>query len=292
MKISKKDLFEVGLIYLAVAVLGYVAMEVVEGHSIFRAAVANTIMTFVIFCVSLWKENSSAYDAYWSVIPSFLTIWLIIEPNATSWGLWQWATMLLVNCWSWRLTYNWATGWSGWEHEDWRYIQLRHQTGRLYPLVNLTGIHFFPTALVFLACLSLFQIASSSVFTKPLMVIGLSIGFAGVIIEAISDAQLRKFRTTVDEGISGHTRTVLRTGIWKYIRYPNYLGELMFWWGLAILGLGAEGKWWLMIGALGMIALFVFVSIPMKNQRMEKRYAAYKDYRSQTPAFLPTRNHN
>lgn len=285
----KKDLSQIILIYTGVAFIGFITAEISTGQPIIRAGIANLAMTVSIFIVSIWKKNSSAYDAYWSIIPSFLTIWLFFEPNTQPWGIWHWASMLMVNLWSWRLSYNWAKGWSGWAHEDWRYIELKAKHGSLYPIINFFGIHLFPTIIVFLSSLSLFFIAETSNFSATLMMIGLSIGLLGILIESVADAQLHKFRNRPDR-MEETGRELLDTGLWRIIRYPNYLGEIMFWWGVAALGLGAGGHWWLIIGAISMVGLFGFVSIPMKNKHMQQRYPEFDDYRSRTRAFLPWKN--
>ena len=37
-----------------------------------------------------------------------------------------------TNAWAVRLTWNWARGWTGLGHEDWRYVDIRSATGALY----------------------------------------------------------------------------------------------------------------------------------------------------------------
>ena len=116
----QRGLLDILWVYLALGALGYLTIEWIEGDPIWRVGVADIVMTFGIFAVSLWKSNSSAYDAYWSIIPSYLTVWLWSEYDGMTWDWLQWSTMLVVNLWSWRLTHNWARGWPGWHHEDWR----------------------------------------------------------------------------------------------------------------------------------------------------------------------------
>ncbi|GAJ06174.1 unnamed protein product, partial [marine sediment metagenome] len=60
----------------------------------------------------------------------------------------------------------------------------------------------------------------------------------------------------------------MSTGLWAYSRHPNYLGEVMFWWGLFLFALAADlSHWWVFVGPLAMTVLFIFVSIPMMDKR-------------------------
>lgn len=276
-------LIEIGLIYGGLAILGAIVAELTPGTLILQAGVADLVMTIAIFTVSVWKTNSSAYDAYWSVIPSFLTVWLLVKADGLNWSIWAWLTFLLVNVWSWRLTWNWVRGWSGWNHEDWRYTDLRIKHGPRFQLINFSGIHLFPTVIVFVASLGLFDVAFATQFSSVLMLLGLLIGTVGVSLEFVADNQLAEFRRRPDP----QTSDLLDSGIWGVVRYPNYLGELMFWLGIAICGLGAGGAWWVAIGAVAMLGLFLFISIPMKDERMRERRVGFEDYQQRVPAFFP-----
>jgi steroid 5-alpha reductase family enzyme len=280
---KQTDLFQITVIYVALALVGAVTAEIATGALIFQAGLADFVMTIVIFAASLWKKNSSAYDAYWSVIPSLLTVWLLVKCDGLNWHGWQWATFMLVNVWSWRLTLSWARGWPGWHHEDWRYVDLRAQHGRRYPLINFLGIHLFPTIIVFIACLGLFDVAQGQNFSTLLMSLGLAVGVIGIGLEYVADNQLAAFRHRPNP----HTADLLDSGIWSVVRYPNYLGEMLFWCGVALCGLGAGGAWWVATGAVAMILLFVFISIPMKDDRMRARRTDFESYRKRVPAFIP-----
>ena len=100
-----------------------------------------------------------------------------------------------------------------------------------------SGIHLFPTAIVFLSCIGLFEVAVSSSFTPWVMVLGMGIGCVGVAFEFVADNQLAAFRHRKDP----HPEDVLDTGLWGFIRYPNYLGEMLFWWGVAVWF--GRGRW-------------------------------------------------
>ena len=284
MREKNRGLLEIGVIYLIAGVLGYSVAEMISSTLITKALVADLAMTVWIFVCSLAKRNSSAYDAYWSVIPSFFTVWLYVKTNGNGWQLWHWLVMLMVNVWAWRLTFNWARGWTGWTHEDFRYIELRSKSGAWYPLVNFSGIHLFPTAIVFLACLGLFEVAEGGAVNHLWMLPGLLIGTAGIGLEWLADRQLAAHKATPDR----QPGELLTTGLWGVIRYPNYVGEMLFWWGIGLCGLGAGGNSVLMLaGAIAMVAMFAGATIRMKDQHMAARYPDFVEHAKKVPAFWP-----
>jgi steroid 5-alpha reductase family enzyme len=81
---------------------------------------------------------------------------------------------------------------------------------------------------------------------------------------------------------------VLDTGLWAVSRHPNYLGEVLFWWGLFLLGLAAGPGWgWTVVGPLAITALFAFVSVPWMDRRMLARHPAWAERLRRVPALLP-----
>lgn len=244
---------------------------------------ADLVATAVVFGVSLLVANASLYDPYWSVAPPVVVI------------AWAWAghapaarrvlVTLLVTIWGVRLTLNWASGWRGLGHEDWRYVQLRDSTrGRLpWWLVSLGGIQLMPTLLVFAGLLSLWPATTGG---RPFGALDLLAGLviaAAIATEAVADWQLRHF--TADPA---HRGEVAETGLWRYSRHPNYLGEICFWWGLWLFGLAsAPAWWWTVIGPAAMVILFVFASVPMMDKRLLDRRPQYAAYLREVPALLP-----
>ena len=93
--------------------------------------------------------------------------------------------------------------------------------------------------------------------------------------------QLRAYRKTKPE--PGH---FLKTGLWAWSRHPNYLGEIGFWWGIGLFGVAA-GVPWTLVGAAGITLLFVTISVPLIDARMNRRRATYADHCRRIPAIFP-----
>ncbi len=274
------------LAYVVALVAAFAAGYAVRGqHPLVVAAVADVVATVVIFVFSAIFDNSSFYDAYWSVAPIALGgfwVWAARDQDPNT--IRQVLVLGLVTLWGVRLTFNWARGWTGLGHEDWRYVDLRAKHGRAYWIVSFGGIHFFPTVLVFLGCLPLYVAVSGGM--EPIgildVVAALVTGFA-IWLEATSDKQLRRFVLSKPP-----QEAMLESGLWAYSRHPNYLGEISFWFGVFLFGI-ASGLvyWWTAVGVVSMLLLFIFISIPMIEQRHLKRRPAYAELMQRVPMLLP-----
>jgi steroid 5-alpha reductase family enzyme len=99
-------------------------------------------------------------------------------------------------------------------------------------------------------------------------------------MQGIADVQMHQFRKHRDGAFT-------RRGLWKYSRHPNYLGEILMWWGVALSVLCAvPSAWYLASGALANTVLFFVVSIPMADAR-QSRKAGFSEYKQQTRMLLP-----
>ena len=265
------------LAYLAaMAVAGYVVM-VVDGEPWFRLLLADLAATAVVFGFSVACNNSSVYDAYWSVAPMVIVLGL---GTTTARG---YLVTALVLAWGARLTWNWARGWRGLGHEDWRYVDIRAKTGRAYWPVSLVGVHAMPTLWVYLGALSLIPALASPAPLGLLDLVSLVVTVGAIALEAIADEQLRRFRR--DDASAG---TILARGVWRWSRHPNYLGEILFWWGLFAFALAADpGGWWRLVGPLGITTLFVAISIPLLDRRSVARRPRYREHMARMPALVP-----
>jgi steroid 5-alpha reductase family enzyme len=282
---SRGKSFAIVIITYVVAILVGIFVELaLESHysRLVAFAVADAVATVVVFVVSVLVNNSSMYDPYWSVAPMVIAPALALRSDAPL--MRKVMVVALVLLWGARLTWNWARGWSGLGHEDFRYVDLRKTTGKAYWLVSFFGLHFMPTVMVFLGCLSLFGAFEwGNAPVGALDVVGVVVTLSAIAVEARADKELRIFRLTNKE-----PGKILDTGIWSYCRHPNYLGEVLFWWGLSSFALAAKTSgWWVIVGPASIHALFVFVSIPLMTKRALARRADYQARMESVPALFP-----
>ena len=250
-----------------------------EGSNlVLKLLYADIIATVIIYLSSYLFSNSSIYDPYWSVIPPFLLLYWLYVIDDVNWI----NTAILsfsVLFWAIRLTYNWLRGWRGMEHEDWRYSDLRNKSGKYYQLVNFSGIHLFPTIIVFVCCLP-FQYVIQNAYLNINLIFGFLICAIGVLYEFISDQQLYKFKKKNKNGI-------IKSGLWKYSRHPNYYGEILFWWGVFVYGSSLDNFYILILWPISMTIMFLYVSIPWIENKILLTRPEYSDYQKRVSILLP-----
>ena len=254
--------------------------------------IADLLATGVVFVFSRIYRNSSFYDAYWSVIPPLLALyWWSQGPmgpgSADSSGtdpLRIWLLAVVMTYWAVRLTANWAHLFSGLNHEDWRYPILRDGAGRFEFLADLFGIHLFPTLQVFVGMLPVYV-----ALTRPgdglvwLTWVAFAVGIAAVSMELIADRQMQRFVASAGPG------SVMDRGLWAWSRHPNYVGEVGFWFSMALFGVAVSPRdaWWLFAGVALMVAMFLGASIPLMEKRSLERRPQYQDVIDRVPKLIP-----
>ena len=188
-----------------------------------------------------------------------------------------------VILWGIRLTLNWIYTFDNLLWIDWRYKQLKEQSGKLYPLVNFLGIHLFPTIIVYLCILPLAYVFYNESTLSVFVILFFITSILSFTMQGIADLQMHHFR-------KNRRSTFIRTGLWKYSRHPNYLGEILMWWsiGLAsVFSLGFFNYFPLLIGASCNTLLFVFISIPLAEKHQASRKEGFEDYKKETRMLLP-----
>lgn len=276
------------LVGFAYAIAHVVAQAVVQAatgmHPLLVVAIADTAATLAVFVFSRSFDNSSFYDPYWSVAPASIAAWLALGPGSGGGLTLRQAIVLgLVGLYAVRLTFNWARGWEGLGHEDWRYVDLRQKSGKLYWPVSLVGLHLMPTAMVFLGIIPLHTVlVVNPAGFGALDVVASFVTLGAIVIEAVADEQLRAFRARKRE-----PGEICADGLWAWSRHPNYFGEISFWAGLWLFGVAAGAPWWSVIGLVTMIGLFVGISIPMTEKRSLVRRPQFAEHQTQVSMLVP-----
>ena len=119
-----------------------------------------------------------------------------------------------------------------------------------------------------------------------LPVIGFAISVFGLILESISDNQKsaqKKVRPDM----------VATQGLYKIVRCPNYLGEIIFWTGIFVSGISTYatiGQWIVAILAYICIVYIMFNGAQRLEKRRMARYgndSEYTTYANKTPIIIP-----
>ena len=276
---KNKSLFIVFLSYTIALICSSIFIVMYKNEDlVYTLLYADIVATIIIYIASYIFRNSSIYDPYWSVVPPFLLLFWIIKIDHIN----ILNTLLLafsVLFWAIRLTYNWIRGWKGLNQEDWRYIDLNNKSGAYYQLVNFSGIHLFPTVIVFVCCLPFRHIIQNQALNFNI-VLGFIVCFIGVLYEIISDQQLYNFK-------KHSTENIIQSGLWKYSRHPNYYGEILFWWGLFIYAINNTNYIPLIFYPVSMTLMFVYISIPWIEDKILRTRPEYKEYQKEVSILFP-----
>jgi len=269
--------FVVALAYLLATLGGFISYNLLNYHFAINLLIADSIATIIIFIFSIIFSNSSIYDPYWSVQPIIILLGysFVVPLNIEKILL-----LIIVLLWGIRLTLNWMYTFSNLTYQDWRYKMLKEKTKRFYPFINFIGIHYVPTLVVYAAILPAVYVFIYCTKFNVFMIIGLMIALLALIIETIADIQMHRYR-------KNRTTNFIRVGLWKYSRHPNYLGEILFWWGIGLASIFLlNNKLFLLAGALINTLLFIFVSLPMAEKRQSQK-EGFLEYKKETRLLFP-----
>ena len=267
----------IACIYIVAACIGIWAYMLLPFRFWAKLLIADCIATVFVYLFSNAFNNASVYDPYWSVQPIVIAGVFALFYNLTP------ATVLLlisIVYWGVRLTFNWAYCFGGLNHQDWRYTMLREKNGKIYPLLNFAGIHMMPTLIVYLCTLPAVFAIREEHSANIGSIAGAVICIGAATLQLFADTQMQKYRKSGEHGL-------IRTGLWRNARHPNYLGEILMWWGVAIQAVSVmPARWWLIAGALANTIMFFTVSIPMADKRQSAK-PGYAEYKAATRSLLP-----
>ena len=278
-KSKNGSLFLVFIYYISSFYLAYLLIKNIDLNGWLLILAWHIFATLIIFMFSNIHKNSSIYDPFWHVAPIPIVFYTADQSTLPVMELYLVLSAFLF--WSLRLTYNWYLNWTNLDHEDFRYIDLKNNNRFLAFINDLFGIHLIPTLIVN-ASLYPIYIALTSDSLSNLVYFGFILIIAAVTVQYISDDQMRKFRK--DDKNFGKT---MKYGLWKYSRHPNYFGEVSFWFGIYLFALASGATSILLLACpMLMLALFVYISCPMMDNRSLKKRSDYREYMKKTPQLF------
>ena len=251
---------------------------------VFKVLICHIEATIFIYLLSVIFNNSSWYDAFWSVIPVVLTImcWSDISAAGDIQRAFLMHACLLF--WAIRLTYHLMRSSDGFSYKYLRYIIMKAKTNNKfqYFIVDFGSIHLIPTLCVYMALLPMiYALSYPGAELNNLDILATFLAVLAVIIQIISDQQMYNFRKNITEP------KTMKSGLWYYSRHPNYFGEILFWFSLFIFALASNlSLAWLLIGSLIMYALIAIASVSMMDKRSLERRSDFKEYMDSTPPIF------
>ena len=165
--------------------------------------------------------------------------------------------------------------------EDRRFRDIKPNFTRFFMTWTLQGMW------VSMCLLCVLTAISSGIITNSIFYIGVVIFTLGFIIEVIADYQKTVFRKNI-----GNKDKFISTGLWAYSRHPNYFGEILLWFGIAIMSFSSlNGLQYLtLISPIFVYTLLVYISgiRILENNGFKKwgHLESYKEYLQNTPRLF------
>lgn len=235
------------------------------------------------FVVALVTKRNDLADIAWG--PGFILIaaWLLVRGGGPLSDR-QVVATVLVAIWGLRLA--WQIGRRNLRRghgEDARYAEWRRTWGRWFVPRSYLQVFLLQGALMLLIAAPLLVLGSTKGSRLGVTaVLGIVVWVVGFVFEALGDAQLARFLR--DPANKGRTMT---SGLWSLTRHPNYFGESLMWWGIAVIALGVRLGWIGLIGPVTITVLLIWVSgIPMAEARRAGN-PEWEAYKARTSPFIP-----
>ncbi len=146
---------------------------------------------------------------------------------------------------------------------------------------------------IWVTCALLYVTQTSGVFYRlnnvssdnAWVYVGAAVMALGLILESAADIQKSRAKKI-------NPRRFVDTGLYRLVRCPNYLGEMIFWTGVLLSGIGAVSGWQWVIVAIGYIGIiFVMFSGARRLEiRQNKNYGndpEYQKYVKTVPIMIP-----
>ena len=242
------------------------------------AALTVLSVVTVLWVVSVIVRDASIIDVFWGSL--FVAIaWSLLSFSGAGTAGKVLPLVFMVTAWGLRLSFHLGARNFG-EGEDRRYALWRAHGGPHWWIKTYYRIYLLQGAIALVVATPIIAVFYEPDF-RLFNAAGAVLWLLGLSIESIADVQLARFRATADSADG-----VLASGLWRYSRHPNYFGDALQWWGLALFAL-TPSTWWSPVGALAMTLVFVYVSTGVIERGLKKRRPGYARYAEGTSGLVP-----
>ena len=235
-----------------------------------------------LWIASLALRNSSIVDIFWG--PGFvLTNWVYFILTPDGFPARKWLIGVLATIWGLRLgSYILWRNWG--KPEDFRYQKWRKEAGGKWPWQSFLKVFLLQGLLMWIISTPLLaaQLSPTPARLTVLDYVAIVVWVIGFFFEAVGDWQMARFRAN-----PANKGQVMRTGVWRYTRHPNYFGDATQWWGYYLIAAAAGGFWTIFSPILMTTMLLRVSGVTLLEKSLKDTKPGYKEYVETTSAFIP-----
>ena len=168
--------------------------------------------------------------------------------------------------------------------EDKRFRSIKTSASQFFMTFTLSGLWVTLCSMCALVAIS----SPEGLVMNALTYIGIILFIIGFGIEIVADNQKTAFRS-----IEANKDSFITSGLWSKSRHPNYFGEVLLWFAIAVISFSSlEGLQLItLISPVFTYILLVYVSgVRMLEDMNDKKWAddeQYKSYKKNTPMLFP-----
>lgn len=208
----------------------------------------------------VWMESKGAYH---DPLPNLITFFLI--------GLWCIRKLIF-----------WLRSWNVYRDAAGRYVSVTGSTGTDTVLYTFFHFLFMPTSVAALfSCLHAVVLRETTLSLRDM--VGLGLGLAAVLWDSVAEQQ--KLLHESQHRVQVRWK---KNGLWRWVRYPEHSGFLLF--GVALLFFTGQPPGRLTIPLAGLAAYYLYLRlwvVRLCDRRWLKLRPDYRAYRQTRPPLLP-----
>ena len=168
--------------------------------------------------------------------------------------------------------------------EDKRFRSIKTSASQFFMTFTISGLWVTLCSMCALVAIS----SPEGLVMNALTYVGIILFIIGFGIEIVADNQKTAFRS-----IESNKDSFITSGLWSKSRHPNYFGEVLLWFAIAVISFSSlEGLQLItLISPVFTYILLVYVSgVRMLEDMNDKKWAddeQYKSYKKNTPMLFP-----
>ena len=168
--------------------------------------------------------------------------------------------------------------------EDKRFRTIKTSASQFFMTFTISGLWVTLCSMCALVAIS----SPEGLVMNALTYVGIILFIIGFGIEIVADNQKTAFRS-----IEANKDSFITSGLWSKSRHPNYFGEVLLWFAIAVISFSSlEGLQLItLISPIFTYIVLVYVSgVRMLEDMNDKKWAddeQYKSYKKNTPMLFP-----